>query len=88
VPWGYSFSEKALKQLSKLDRQRQKAIFAYCDERMTGEKDPRRAGKALTGAYRGLWRYRIGDYRLLCQIKDRELIILILVIGHRREVYR
>jgi mRNA interferase RelE/StbE len=88
VPWGYSLSERALKQLGKLDRQTQRDIFAYCDERIAGTGDPRRFGKALTGPYRGLWRYRLGDYRLICQIKDRELIVLVLAVGHRREVYR
>ena len=88
MPWGYSLSERALKQLRKLDRQTQRDIFSYCDERIAGTGDPRCFGKALTGPYRGLWRYRLGDYRLICQIKDRELIVLVLAVGHRRDVYR
>jgi mRNA interferase RelE/StbE len=88
VPWAFSFSDRALKQLHKLDRQTQKEIVVYCEKRLTGKVDPRAFGHALTGQFRGLWRYRIGDYRILCDIKDRELIVLVLVLGHRREVYR
>jgi mRNA interferase RelE/StbE len=77
-----------LKELSKLGRQTQKEIVTYCNTRLAGTADPRRLGHALTGPLRGLWRYRVGDYRLICQIKDRELIIVVLTVGHRREVYR
>jgi mRNA interferase RelE/StbE len=88
VPWIYKFDDRALKELSKLGRQDQKEIVAYCNTRLTGTADPRRIGHALTGPLRGLWRYRVGDYRLICQIKDRELIILVLTVGHRSNIYR
>jgi mRNA interferase RelE/StbE len=88
VPWAYRIDERALKDLRKLDHPTQREIFRYCDARIAGNLDPRRFGKALTGNLRGLWRYRIGDYRLICQIKDRELIVLIVSAGHRREIYR
>ncbi len=88
MPWAYKFAEQALRQLRKLDRGTQHEIVRYCEKRLTGKIDPRKFGHALTGEFRGLWRYRIGDYRVICEIKDRELVILVLVIGHRREIYR
>jgi mRNA interferase RelE/StbE len=88
VPWVYRVDERALKEIKKLDHHTQREIFAYFDTRIAGPSDPRRFGKGLTGNFRGLWRYRIGDYRIVCQIKDRELIVLILSAGHRREIYR
>jgi mRNA interferase RelE/StbE len=50
--------------------------------------DPRDLGTALTGDFKGCWRYRVGDYRIICSLEDQELIVLVLEIGHRREVYR
>jgi mRNA interferase RelE/StbE len=88
VLWAYKLSEPALKQLGKLDRHTQKEIFAYCDKRLSGAGDPRAFGHALTGSLRGLWRYRVGDYRLICELRSRELVILVLAVGHRREIYR
>ncbi len=86
--WVYSFGETARKQLLKLDRQTQQEILRYCEKRLSGPIEPRSFGHALTGQFRGLWRYRIGDYRLVCEIRGRELLILVLAVGHRREVYR
>ncbi len=88
MTWAYRIDARAVKELGKLDRQVQKDILAYCDTRIAGTEDPRRFGKALTGPFRGLWRYRVGDYRLICHIKDRELIVLVLSAGHRRDIYR
>ncbi len=86
--WVYRLDARALKELGRLDRQTQKQIFSYCDKRLSGAIDPRSFGHALTGHYRGLWRYRVGDYRLICEIKDREFVILVIAVGHRREIYR
>ncbi len=86
--WDYSFGESARKQLLKLNRQTQQEILLYCEKRLSGAIDPRSFGHGLTGQFRGLWRYRVGDYRLICEIKDRELIILVLAVGHRRDIYR
>ena len=81
-----SYSEKAKKQISKLDNSVKSKILAYMDEVATLE-DPRSRGKALVGNLLGFWRYRIGDYRLLCRIQDKELVIVVVEIGHRREIY-
>lgn len=58
------------------------------DERVVPLKDARSSGKALVGALGELWRYRVGDYRLICEIRDRELLVLVVQVGNRREVYR
>ena len=75
------------KEFKKLDRYTQRMIKAWIDKNLEGCTDPRRHGKELTANRSGQWRYRIGDYRLICEIKDNRLIILALNIGHRREVY-
>lgn len=85
--WDYSFDERALKELKKLGRQAQSEIIAYLDERVAGDAEPRRFGKGLKADLAGLWRYRVGDYRILCQIKDRELLVLVVAVGHRKNVY-
>ena len=75
------------KEFKKLDRYTQKMIKAWIVKNLVGCENPRVHGKALTANRIGQWRYRIGDYRLICLIKDNELIILAMTIGHRREVY-
>ena len=86
--WVYRFDARALKELKNLGRQAQQQIIAYLDKRVGGSADPRRFGKALKADLAGLWRYRVGDYRILCQIQDRELVVLVISVGHRKDVYR
>lgn len=76
----------ALKQLKKLDKQVSSRILDYMDE-VAKLENPRERGKMLVGNLIGFWRYRVGDYRVLCKIKDNELVITVVNIGHRREVY-
>ena len=85
--WVYRFDDRALKELKKLGHPAQKDILTYLDERIAGHDDPRRFGKGLKAGLVGLWRYRVGDYRILCQIKDGELLVLVVAVGHRRQVY-
>jgi len=87
VNWVYRFDARALKELKKLGHQGQQDILGYLDERVAGGGDPRRFGKALKADLAGLWRYRVGDYRILCQIRDRELLVLVVAVGHRKDVY-
>ncbi len=87
MSWVYRFDERALKELRKLGKQAQRDIIAYLDERIAVNEDPRRFGKGLKADLAGLWRYRVGDYRILCQIKDGELLVLVVAVGHRREIY-
>lgn len=75
------------KEFKKLDRYTQRMIKSWIIKNLDGCSDPRLHGKGLTTNKSGQWRYRIGDYRLICEIRDSELIILALSVGHRREVY-
>ena len=75
------------KEFKKLDRYTQKILSAWNDKNLEGCENPRIQGKGLTSNRSGQWRYRIGDYRLICIIEDEELIILALTVGHRRNIY-
>lgn len=77
------YSEEALKSLKKLDRPVQKLIISYMDKIALLE-EPRARGKALSASLRGFWRYRVGDYRILCEIQDEKLIICVVDIDHRK----
>lgn len=75
------------KEFKKLDKYTQRMIKGWIEKNLVGEENPRRHRKGLTANRSGQWRYRIGDYRLLCHIDDGKLIILALLVGHRREIY-
>lgn len=75
------------KAFSKLDRHTQKIIKSWIDKNLVNCEDPRIHGKGLTSNRSGQWRYRIGDYRILCDIRDTEVIIILLEVGHRRSIY-
>lgn len=75
------------KEFKKLDRYTQKMIKSWIIKSLVDCEDPRQHGKGLTANRSGQWRYRIGDYRLICDIEDDRLVILALSVGHRREVY-
>lgn len=74
------------KELKKLDHYTQKIIKSWIVKNLVNTSNPREHGKGLTANLAGLWRYRIGDYRIICEIQDDELIILALNIGHRNEI--
>ena len=80
------FSDKAKKFFLKLDTPIQKQIQKFI-LKLEGMSDPRASGKLLVGNLLGFWRYRVGDYRLLCRIVDKELVITVVEVGHRKEVY-
>lgn len=80
------FSDKAEKQFLKLDKTIQKQIKKFI-LKLEKLEDPRSEGKMLVGNLMGFWRYRVGDYRLLCRIRDEQLIIFVIEVGHRREIY-
>lgn len=79
------FLPYAVKQLAKLDKTAQRRIVAYLENRVA--EDPRSHGKGLTGDLAGCWRYRIGDYRAVCDIQEERITVLVLKVGHRRDVY-
>ncbi len=88
MAWTVSVANNAERQLRKLDRSVQRRILDWLDDRIEGCKNPRHFGEALRGDRAGLWRYRVGDYRILCDIRDQEVVVLVLAIGHRRQIYR
>ena len=83
-----STTQRFDKEFKKLDKYTRKMIMSWIIKNLSGCEDPRAHGKALTANRTGQWRYRIGDYRLICQIEDNELVILALSVGHRREIYK
>ncbi len=85
--WEVEFDERASKELRKLDRQHQSRIVRFLRERIATAEDPRRLGKLLQGQAAGLWRYRVGSFRLICTIEDERLVVLVLRIGDRRDIY-
>ena len=83
-----AFTDRFKKEFRSLDKYTQRMIRAWIEKNLRGCTDPRQHGKALTANRSGQWRYRIGDYRLICLIEDDKLVILALNVGHRREVYQ
>lgn len=89
MTWAIRYTETARKQLRKLDPQTARRILDFMDERIARQSDPRSTGQALTGPLLGAyWRYRVGDYRIICEIQDRALCVLVIEIGNRKEIYR
>lgn len=76
------------REFRKLDKYTQRMIKAWITKNLIGCEDPRVHGKGLTANRSGQWRYRIGEYRLICQIEDEQLVILALSVGHRRDIYK
>lgn len=87
MTWKVEFDDAAAKELRKLDRQAQNDILRYFRERIATDEDPRRFGKPLSGDLAGLWRYRVRDYRMICNIEDDKLIVLVVRVAHRKGVY-
>ena len=73
--------------MRKLDRQAAGRILDYMEQRVAASDNPRSLGKPLTGPLGGLWRYRIGDYRVICELRDGQLCVLVLRMGNRKDVY-
>lgn len=82
------FSEKAIKQLKKIDKHTASLIIGWLEKNIDGCTNPRIHGKALVANKSGQWRYRIGNYRVICDIQDKKIIVLVLEIGHRRDIYK
>ena len=87
--WRIEFHPQAEKELAKPDREVARKIIRFLQERVAQLEDPRSLGEALKGPELGrFWKYRMGDYRLICDIQDQRVTILVIRIGHRRDVYR
>jgi mRNA interferase RelE/StbE len=89
MAYNVELSAEVGRELGKLDGQQAKRILKFLYERVAKLEDPRSIGKALHGSRLGeFWKYRVGDYRLICKIEDDRLIVLVLRVGHRKEIYR
>ena len=88
MAWAIDYTETAKGQLRKLDKQMARRIVDFMDERIATTEDPRNTGKSLTGPHGGFWRCRVGDCRVICDIQDGALRILVVQVGNRREIYR
>lgn len=88
MAWTVRFNTEADKQFSKLDKQFQRRILKFLETRIETNLDPRRLGEALEGPLGAFWKYRIGDYRLVCDIQDKRVTVLVLKVGDRKNVYR
>jgi mRNA interferase RelE/StbE len=89
LAWTIRYTETAEKQLRKLDKPLARRILNFMNERIAQQSDPRSSGKALTGPMLGAyWRYRVGDCRVVCDIQDSELRVLVVELGQRKDVYR
>jgi len=87
MSWDCKISERARKQLKKLGHAAQVEIISYLEKRIQGDANPRRFGKPLIGDLAGLWRYRVGSYRIICKIEDNKLIVLVVAVGDRKNIY-
>ena len=81
------FTDEAKKQLKKIDKHIASLIIGWIEKNLQNCENPRQHGKCLTANKSGQWRYRIGDYRLICEIQDEEITILVLEVGHRKNIY-
>ena len=89
MAYSVELSAEVDRELDKLDAKHSKRILKFLHARVAKLDDPRSIGEALHGSRLGeFWKYRVGDYRLICKIEDKQLLILVLRVGHRREVYR
>jgi mRNA interferase RelE/StbE len=88
VAWTIEYAESVRKAVSKLDPQTRKRIRSYLEEKVARLDDVRSQGKGLIGPLSGLWRYRVGDYRIICEIIDQRLVVLVVKIDHRSSSYR
>lgn len=82
------FTKKSKKQLKKLDKSQSLIIMGWIRKNLEDSELPRKFGKSLSSTLSGAWRYRIGDYRLIADINDQEIIILVLEVGHRKDIYK
>lgn len=88
MAWIVKFDPRALRELESLDRVAQKRLVRFFRDRLLKMDCPRDSGKAMVGDKAGLWRYRIGDFRAICRVRDEDQSVLVLRIAHRKDVYR
>ena len=82
------YEERAVKQIRKLDNSAKRLIKSWIEKNLVGTSDPRRFGKVLKGDLGEYWRYRVGDYRIIAEIVDQEVLIIVVEVGHRKDIYQ
>ena len=87
MAWTVEWDERAVRDARKLEPQIRQSIIKYLRERISTDEDPRRFGKPLVAQMSGLWRYRVGDYRIVCRIEDDKVVVLVVAVGHRSKIY-
>jgi mRNA interferase RelE/StbE len=87
LAWTIEYDEEAVRDLKKLDHQMQREILDYMEQRIGRAEDPRSFGKPLRHSKFGLWRYRVRDYRIICQLQQAKLTVLVVAVGHRSTIY-
>lgn len=88
MKWKIEFDSRVVKDLKKLGHEARERILKFLEDKIETEKDPRRIGEPLTGTMSGLWRYRVGNYRIISLIEDNRFIVLVIRVAHRKEVYK
>jgi mRNA interferase RelE/StbE len=88
LAWTIEYTDAARRQLRKLDKQSARRILDYMDQRIAPLEDVRSVGKALSGPLGEFWRYRIGEYRIICELQDKALRVLVVRVGDRKDIYR
>lgn len=86
--YSVEYASQAVRELKKMDKSIQRVLLAWIEKNLVGCDDPRNQGKALKANQKGVWRYRVGEYRILVEIDDDKIIIILLHIGHRKEIYK
>ena len=87
MAWSIEYDPRAVQDLKRLDQTIQRQILNYMDDRVAKADNPRTFGKPLRHSKFGLWRYRVRDYRIICELQERRLVVLVVAIGHRRSIY-
>ena len=87
MAWQIEYDPGALQDLKKLDRAVQREIIDYMDNRIANPRTPKDFGKPLRGSRFGLWRYRVRDYRIICELQEKRLVVLVVAVGHRSTIY-
>ena len=87
MAWEIKISKKAENSLASMDATAARRIKQYLEEKVATDLNPRRLGKSLQGNLAGYWRYMVGDYRIICEIHDEEVVVLVIEVGHRSKIY-
>lgn len=87
MAWKIEFDVGVEKDLKKLGHEAQQQIITYLETRIATDEDPRRFGKSLKHELAGCWRYRVSDYRIIAKIEDNRFVVLVIAVGHRRDIY-